>query len=209
MTRTTRRTIPTALAVLGMSVVLGACQQGAPGGDATPTDATSPTATTSPSPSPSPSESKTPEEQATELAEQAVRDYYETSDAALQDPEGFKQEDLKDVASTTALADLQNLLAASRDQELTQIGTTEIVEVKATKVDLTNKPKANPPELPYVEFRVCYDVSDLNVVDKDGKSVVPADRPDKGVQRVGVVNYDYPDTDGWKVDYTEQEDGKC
>lgn len=201
MTRTTRRTIPTALAVLGMSVVLGACQQGTPGGDATPTDATSPTATTSPSPSPSPSESKTPEEEATELAEQAVRDYYDVEAAAMQDPENFKQEELKDVAISSALTDLQNQLSAARGLGQHAIGATKIVEIKDPEVNLEPK-----DDVTNIVFLVCYDVSDLNIVDEDGKSVVPTDRKDTGVKRVGVANYKYPAADQWRVAFTEYKE---
>ncbi len=202
MTRTTRRIIPAAVAALGMSVVLGACQQGAPGGDPTPTEA-SPTVTASPSPSPS--ESKTPEEEATELAEQAVRDFYDVEGAAMQDPENFKQEDLKEVAVGTALTDLQNQLSAARGLKQHAIGEMKVVEIKDPKTNL--KPK---DDVPTVEFLVCYDVSDLNIVDEDGKSVVSPDRKDTGVERVGVANYDYPDPEEWLVAFTEyKEDLKC
>ncbi|MGF0118780.1 hypothetical protein ACQFYA_21005 [Promicromonospora sp. Marseille-Q5078] len=204
MTRTIRRTIPAALAVLGMSVVLGACQQGTPGGEPTPTE--SATITTSPSPSPSPSESKTPEEEATELGEQAVRDYYDVEAAAMQDPEDFKQEELKSVAIGSALNDLQNQLSAARGLKQHAIGATKIVDIKEPKTDL--KPKGD--DVPTVEFLVCYDVSDLNIVDEDGKSVVSPDRKDTGVKRVGVANYDYPDADQWRVAFTEyKEDLQC
>ena len=205
MTRTTRRTIPTALAVLGIGAALVGCQQGAdPGAEATPSPSVTEAETSSPSPTPS--ETETPEEEAIRLAEAAVHDYYEMSGEAAQDPEGFRVENFKDVAITTALTELRNRQSGLVALEQHAIGEQTVEEIKDPKVDLTDNPDDN--EIPNVEFLVCYDVSELNIVDADGKSVVPPDREPRGVARVGVVNYEYPDADHWKVGFTEWQEGE-
>ena len=52
---------------------------------------------------------------------------------------------------------------------------------------------------------VCYDVSGVDIVDADGKSVVPDDRPDSGWVRHSVSNYEWAsDRSGaWRVATSE------
>ena len=200
MIRTTRTATISGAAALAVAaaIALTGCQSDP---EVSPTPTPSPTVTT-PSPSPSPTDSKSPEDVATAAAEKAVRDYFAMTDASLQKPDTFNPDDLKKVASTTALADAQNSLAHMLSEGLHQTGSTNVTEIARTSVDL------NPSDnIPVVEFRVCWDVSGLNVVDKDGKSVVPADRAPLGVQRVGVANYDYPNGP-WTVDFTEWKEGE-
>ena len=61
-----------------------------------------------------------------------------------------------------------------------------------------------------MEFRVCTDVSGFNIVDKDGKSVVPADRKPHVLVDVAVLNYKYPDPAEWRVGYVVPvKDASC
>ena len=48
---------------------------------------------------------------------------------------------------------------------------------------------------------VCWDVSDVDIVDGDGKSVVTPERKDVGWTRFTVTNatWDTAPTDGWRV----------
>lgn len=207
MVRTTRTATITAGAVAAaaaVAIALVACQPN-PEVSASP----SPSATTtSPSPSPSPTEaSMTPEDEATEAAEEAVHAFYRMSNVSNQDPTNFKIEQFETVAIGTALAATENYFNALKANGYTQIGETEVVSVTRTSVDLTNDTAASPPKVPFVEFDVCWDQSKVNVVDKDGKSVKPADVGTRGVIRVGVANYEYPDGP-WLVDFTEARKGK-
>ena len=55
--------------------------------------------------------------------------------------------------------------------------------------------------VPTVQIDLCFDVSDVDVVDSEGTSVTNPDRPDTGWIQFLVSNYDYvadPET-GWRV----------
>ncbi|WP_239455642.1 hypothetical protein [Nocardioides gilvus] len=56
-------------------------------------------------------------------------------------------------------------------------------------------------KVPTVVIDVCWDVSDVDVIDRDGASVVSPGRPDTGWTRYSVANYDYTDdpNGGWRV----------
>ena len=206
MFRTTRPAVAPGVVILTTAVAL-ALTGCTPDTEASPlptaTGSGSPTATSTPAPTSSKSpEPTSPADAATETAEQVVRDYYAMLDASLQTPDTFNPDDFKQVASTTALSDaLLNLDYTLRNGQH-QIGSTTITSVTPTSVNLS------PSDgVPVIEFRVCWDVSDLNVVDAEGKSVVPADRAPLGVERVGVANYDSPDGP-WTVDFTEWKQGE-
>lgn len=195
MSRTTRYTATsTGLALMATLVLMG-CQS-------TPSSPTpTPTATVTTEPTPTET-AETPEETAMRLSEKAVTDYFAVSDTALRSPDTFNTEDFKKVAIGTALADRENVYNAVVTQGLHQIGSTTIVSITESRVDLTNNLDLTPPQVPIVEFKVCYDVSELNVVDAEGKSTTPADRKPRGVFRVGVANYEYPEGP-WLVAFTE------
>jgi len=147
-----------------------------------------------------------PEGAAMSLSRGLIPRYYQAADEAIQDPAKANVEVFKDVAISSALTDLQNLLAASRDQGLHQVGGTTLVSIENPRVDLTLNATKN--QIPTVQWDVCYDVSKLNVVDKDGKSVVLADRPPRAVVLIGVSNYQYPSKEGWRVSFTKVQEGK-
>ncbi|GAA4719644.1 hypothetical protein APR04_003490 [Promicromonospora umidemergens] len=205
MSRTTRiaaRTVSAAaVVVLGLS--LGACS-----GGAEPAAAPSESAPASASASPSPTE-LSPEDKAVKLAEPVVHEYFRLEDKALQNPSKFKYQWFGEVSVGSAQNYLEQEHSAAGEQGLHQVGATEVASVEVNEVDLTYKPKLTPPEIPFVEFTVCYDVTDLDTVDKSGKSIIPESRKDRGVVEVGVANYEYPDGP-WLVDIVEyQEDETC
>ncbi|MFC4629422.1 hypothetical protein ACFO6V_14350 [Promicromonospora alba] len=203
MSRTNRIAARTmgAVAVVALGLSLGACSGGsAPA--AAPSESVSATA------SPSPTE-LSPEEEAIAQAEPLVSQYFQMKDEAMQDPAAFRHQQFEKVAIGTAQNDLKRFHGAAGEQGLHQTGVTEIVSLDVDKVDLTFNPKVTPPEIPYVDFNVCYDVTNLDTVDEAGDSIIPADRKDRGVIRVGVANYDYPDGP-WLVAYTEYlKDKSC
>lgn len=179
------------------------------GCDSDPTDPSSTPSTPSPTTSaPTPTETPlTPEEEATAAAEDAITAYFATSDKALQTPDTFNAADFEKVAITSALTDLQNLLVSVQMQDRHQIGETEIVSITSPTVDLAQDLDATPPVVPVVEADVCYDVSELNIVDAEGKSTTPADRAPRGLAHVGVANYEYPEGP-WLVAYVDYQEGE-
>ena len=198
MPRTTRiaaRTL-SAVAVVALGLSLGACS-----GGAEPAAAPSESAPASPSASPSPTE-LSPEDEAVKLAEPAIRKYFQVRDTSLQDPAAFDPERYGEVAISSALLELENLHYSTEMQELHQVGGAELDSIEHPKVDLTFKPKQTPPRIPNVEFTVCYDVSGLDTVKKSGESIVTSARKDRGVARIGVTNYEYPDGP-WLVAFVE------
>lgn len=174
-----------------------------------PTDPSSTPSTSSPTTSePSPTETPlTPEEEAIAAAEDAIPAYFAASDKALATPDTFNAADFEKVAIGSALVDLQNLLASVQAQGFHQIGETQVVSIDSPTVDLTEDLDATPPVVPIVEADVCYDVSELNIVDAEGKSTTPADRAPRGLAHVGVTNYEYPDGP-WLVAFVDYKDGE-
>lgn len=182
------RTLATAALLL---VALSACSDDNP--DATSTTSTStPTATTSPTP-------LTESQIASNAAEEKVREYYAVRNRLRQDP-SQPLSSLKSVAISTELTAQQRVFQNARRDGIHQTGDTAVAELKVQSVNLDNAdPKAG--KVPVVQVDVCYDVSDVDLVDKDGKSVVSADRPDRGWIRHTVANYEWDsDPDGaWRV----------
>jgi hypothetical protein len=89
-------------------------------------------------------------------------------------------------------------------------GDIAIISINPTKVDLTDRVKENPPTVPQVVFAVCMDVSKFNIVDKDGRSIVPPSRKPHVPVNVTVYNYQLPDPTQWRVGLvTEVKDGSC
>ena len=202
MPRTTRiaaRTL-SAVAVVALGLSLGACSA-EPEPPVEPAASESVAASPTPSPSPSPTE-LSPEDEAISKAEPAVRNYFRVADASLQDPKTFNPKRYEKVAISSALLELQNLHYSIEVQELHQVGGTKLDSIENPKVDLTLKPKETPPSIPNVEFTVCYDVTNLDTVKKNGESIITPARKDRGVARIGVANYEYPDGP-WLVAFVE------
>lgn len=163
-----------------------------------------PAASPSPGPSsPAPTTSTpTPpsdSEVASEAASAVLRKFYDVRNQLRQDP-SQPLTLLDNVAISTELAAQQNLFKREREQGLRQTGETKVVELDVKSVNLDNSdPKAG--KVPTVQIDLCFDVSDVDVVDKDGKSVVTPDRPDTGWIQFLVSNYQWDtDPDGsWRV----------
>jgi hypothetical protein len=171
-------------------LVLGACSDGSDdlgdGPTATPTT-TSPTPTATATATP-PSEA----EAASQAAEAKVREYYDVRDQLRTDPTAPLRL-LRTVAISVELDAQQRLFKRERSQGLVQTGQTRIDELVVQSVDLDNSdPKAG--RVPTVQVDVCYDVSDVDVVDADGNSVVPTDRPDRGWVRSNYLSVLFRET---------------
>ena len=169
-------------------VALGACSND--GND----PAASPSASQSTSSSPAPTTPTPPSESeiASEAASDTVRRFFETVDLVRQDP-SRPAEELEAVASSTELLAQKNLLKSQRRGGLHQVGTTEIVKVAVESVSLDD------PVTALVD--VCWDVSDVDILDAHGKSVVTPERKNVGWTRLTVTNPTWETTPakGWLV----------
>jgi len=181
--------------VTAVAIAVGGCAS----------DGNDPAASPSPSPS-SPTSAATSastppsdSEVASEAASAVLRKFYEVRNELRQDP-SQPLTLLDDVAISTQLAAQQQLFKKERKQGLHQTGETKIAELEVQSVNLDNSdPKAG--KVPTVQIDVCLDVSGVDVIDKDGKSVISPDRPDTGWIQYLVSNYQW-DTDpdgGWRV----------
>ena len=98
------------------------------------------------------------------------------------------------------MAAQENLFKAERKQGLHQIGDSKVAKLEVQSVNLDNSdPEAG--KVPTVQIDVCFDVSEVDVIDASGKSVISPDRPDTGWIRYSVANYEWDsDPDGaWRV----------
>lgn len=178
-----------------VAIAVGGCASDGNDPEATPTP-------TSSSSSPAPTTSPTPQsdsEIASEAASAVLRQYYDVRNELRQDSSKSLSR-LDDVAVSTELAAQRNLFTKERKQGLHQTGETKVAKLDVTSVNLDNSdPKVG--KVPTVQIDLCFDVSGVDVIDKNGKSVISPDRPDTGWIRFLVSNYQW-DNDpegGWRV----------
>lgn len=188
----------TRAAAAALAVVLGlgvAACSGSPG-----TSAASSTSASSSAPSSSAPESSTdPTEEAKSQAVALIPTYLRTIDDLYLDSTR-SLDDIYDVAVAPEATAEATAIGAFRSQGYRQVGRSELVTASASSVDLTNDPAASPsPVLPSVVVTACVDVSQVQATDQSGMSVVAPDRPRYLIQRLTVVNTDYPDASSWRV----------
>lgn len=181
--------------VTAVAIAVGGCASDGNDPASSPTPSPSSPAPTTATTTTPPSDS----EVASEAASVVLRKFYEVRNELRQDP-SQPLTLLDDVAISTQLAVQQQLFKKERKQGLHQTGETKVVELDVQSVNLDNSdPKAG--KVPTVQIDVCLDVSGVDVIDKDGKSVITPDRPDTGWIQYLVSNYQW-DTDpdgGWRV----------
>lgn len=165
-------------------------------------DNAGPTSTSSTSPSTRASTATTPptpSELDARTAEAKLREYFAVRNELRKDPsQSFGP--LKKVAISTELTAQERVFKNARRDGVHQTGDTKIADLKVQSVSLDNSdPKAG--RVPTVLIDVCYDVSGVDLIDEDGKSVVRADRPDTGWIRYTIANFEWDsDPDGaWRV----------
>jgi hypothetical protein len=167
-------------------------------------DGNDPEASGSPTPSsPAPTTATTTPPSETEVASAAasatLRQYYDVRNQLRQDP-SQPLSLLDSVAISTELAAQRNLFKKERKEGLHQVGSTEIAKLEVQSVNLDNS-DPTVGKVPTVQVDLCFDVSDVDVVDANGESVVSPDRPDTGWIQFLVSNYEW-DSDpdgGWRV----------
>lgn len=184
------RTVIVATCVLALAAVTS-CADSQP--------STSPTAEVSHG-SPTPTATPTSDTAAaSKAATDTVSDYFAVLDELRQDRDQ-SLDTLTTVATSTQLTAQKRLLENERSKKLHQVGSTGLADVSVESVNLDNSdPKAG--KVPTVMVDVCWDVSEADLVDANGKSVVSPQRAEVGWTRYTVANYDYQ-TDpltGWRV----------
>lgn len=179
--RTPGATVIAATAVL-MVVGIAACTPDdgptptpTPTPDASTTAPTSsPTPTPSLTPSPSPTPSPTPAENA---ARNALLDYIKVLNKITQDPQGEDPNDLRRVAGGELLS---NWIAEAEQFRARGWHATGPLKVKNLRVGAVTTSGGTST----VQATYCADVTGVDVVDRDGKSVVNEDRPDRTSNKV-------------------------
>jgi hypothetical protein len=159
-------------------------------GSPTPSSPAPTTATATP-----PSET----ENASDAASALLRQYFATVDQLRQQPTRPISE-LGAVAISTQLAAQKKLIQSQRSNGLRQTGSTTIAKLTVQSVNLDNT-DPNAGKVPTVQIDVCYDVSGVDILDRNGKSVVGPDRPETGWVRYSVSNYNWKadPNGGWRV----------
>ena len=159
-----------------------------------------PSSPTSSSPSaPTTSASPTSSEAAAAEATLLVERYFAVLDRLRQD-ESVPLSELATVATSTQLSAEKHLVSAERSRSLHQTGHTRIRKLTVQSVNLDNAdPSAG--RVPTVSIDVCWDVSQADLVDANGKSVVSPTRVDRGWTRYTVANYHWKanPSGGWRI----------
>lgn len=167
-------------------------------------DGNDPSASKSPAPSlpaPNITTSMPPSESqiASGAASSLVRKYYATVDK-LSQHDAVALDELSAVATSIQLSAQRALLRSQRARGERQTGDTRIAQLMVQSVDLDNS-DPDSGKVPTILIDVCWDVTEVDVVDAKGKSVVSPGRPASGWTRLRVANYHYTahPTGGWRV----------
>lgn len=161
-------------------------------GTASPAESPEPSATPTTTAAPTPTSDP---DRAEDSARATLDTYYDVLDEVASDP-SVPLDRLDDALAGDYLAAWRTELKQNRDNGWTQKGTTHVVEVTTQGVDVPSDAATAT-----VVFDTCYDVSEVDVVDADGASVIDADRPDRGWSRLTLTNASFADDPdgGWRV----------
>ncbi|WP_460790651.1 hypothetical protein [Nocardioides maradonensis] len=174
--------------------VLSAC--GSNAASPSPTDATPTSRPTAPTTSATP---MSPSARASYDAAAAVRTYYSVLDELGRDPKSSLSK-LSTVATSTQLSAMRTVLREQHARHERQTGSLIIADTKVQSVSLDNSdPSAG--QVPAVVIDVCWDVSDVDVLNSIGTSIISRSRPNRGWTRLTVANYTYvaDPHGGWRV----------
>ena len=160
-----RQKIFAVMAAVACAVALAGCNAEDTPPSPGPTSPAPSAGTTATSATPTPTKTLTPEQQDLRSAEEAITEYWRVIDEAASSPTQSLNV-LATVARSQALAQWQTTLTADRGKGLTQKGLSVVRDAEAATKDGKT----------YTVI-ACLDVSAVDVVDADGKSVVRPDRP--------------------------------
>ena len=175
---------------------VAACGGNGPRADApspsTPSRSTSMAAPSSKSPT-------SPSDVAAAQASSLVRRYFAVLDELGQN----RASNLKALTSVVTGTELRAEQSFFRNQHRLgqrQAGDTRIAAMKVQSVD-PGKPDSSTSTVPTVVVDVCWDVSEVDVFDRNGKSTVGPNRADTGWTRYTVTNVRFAadPSGGWRV----------
>lgn len=195
-----------ALGSAALLLVIGTAT-GCSGDDAAKADPPAKSSTPSPTSSPTPT---TPREKAVAEAQRTLKHYFKVTDQVGQNPKAPLSR-LQTVAITTVLITDAAGYRRWRRDGWHKTGSTKITKMRVDSISLDN---SDPDKglVPTVAIRVCTDASGIDVLDRSGKSVVLASRPDEITTKFIVANYSWK-TDkrgGWRVASAQDEAvGSC
>ena len=201
MTTRPARRLTAAAGIAALALLISSCTgQDDPVAEPTPSSATPTTS----APTSSSVVPVSAEDQAVAEATDLVRAYYAEIDRVNIDPNADANT-LRDVTANEAF-DLQLRTALqTKAKGLTQIGNVRVLDVTPFSIDLSSDSTAQPPKYPTIVMDTCIDVSEVNVVDAEGKSVVASTRPPQSAARVDVVQFDF----GWRVNTIQSAGQPC
>ena len=199
--------IKPALIAGAVAVALAGCTASEPGADAAGVPS-APPASSAPESSPSaasePTSEYSPEEVAAiEDAKDAVLRFNDAQNAAYSDPQNAGPETFEAVAIGSVKDGELNTLRNLKEQGLHQTGESEVTFTKVKSVETESDPDAL--SYPKVVFDICYDNSEIDLVDETGQSVMgEGDDVLTGL----IAAYEEPDQ-GWFIDHLTTKEGGC
>jgi hypothetical protein len=201
MTTRPARRLTAAAGIAALALLVSSCTgQDDPVAEPTPSSA----APTTSAPTSSSVVPVSAEDQAVAEATELVTAYYAEIDRVNIDPNADANT-LREVTANEAF-DLQLRTALqTKARGLTQIGNVRVLDVTPFSIDLSSDATAQPPKYPTIVMDTCIDVSEVNVVDAEGKSVVVSTRPPQSAARVDVVQFDF----GWRVNKIQSAGQPC
>jgi len=201
MTTRPARRLTAVAGIAALALLTSSCgSQDDPVAQPTPTSA-APTTSTQTSASVVPVSA---EDQAVADVTEIVNRYYALTDQIGAD-RGADANILRDVATGDALQNAIRNDVRSKAQGRVQIGNVTVLEIEPFSIDLTSDPAADPRKYETIVIDTCIDVSSVNVVDAEGKSVVLATRLPQSADRFSVVHYDF----GWRITTVEYAGQPC
>lgn len=140
-----------------------------------------------------------PSEAAASQASALVHRYFATLDAVRKD-KSVPIARLSSVATSIQLDAARRLTSKERSEGDRQTGDTRVSAVTVQSVNLDNSDPAGG-KVPTVTVDACWDVSNVDVVDKTGKSIIRSTRADRGWTRYTVANYHWSSnpSGGWRI----------
>jgi hypothetical protein len=180
-----------------VTLALGACTGDDPASTPTASNTAPPLTAPSPTSVPTPASPTLSPAEAETRAQAVVEDYLALFDEISADSDRDVAE-LEQVASGRALDWATHQITTWRDAEQTGVGAQVASGFVVTAVDL-DPGSGTEGWYPSVEITACVDLSDTDLVDENGDSVVPGDRPGQVLVDYVVSNIGWPDDQQWRV----------
>jgi hypothetical protein len=93
-----------------------------------------------------------------------------------------------------------------RERQERQIGLVRVVGTRVDHVDLTNRPHGRHARLPTIRVTACLNVSGVQGLDANGRSVVPKTRKPYLLAHLTLTNARYPQPSKWLVSRVSDEE---